>query len=350
MHIHQLTLSHFRSHKHTQVQAENGPIALFGRNGAGKTNIIEAISLLSPGRGLRRASTAELSKSPDNIGWKLNAEVISDVNSNLIETSWTNTSSRNVKINGKLARQNDLAKLFRVVWLLPSMDRLWIEGADGRRKFLDRLTLSFFPKHADSVLNYDKAMRERNRLLREKITDSSWYKALERQMAQNGLLIQLNRIATLKKICTAQDKSTTMFPVAELSLLQTDNYIPTDEDEFIDALSENRHLDIMAGRTLIGPHRSDMKAIYKEKGIAVLPRFTDEGDFFTFADAEKNFSNTSVWEENTQEGDLLIFPANLRHMTYNTGHRWSLAGDVLLTNLDLNKEGGLTHPRYWKQF
>ena len=225
MHIHQLTLSHFRSHKHTQVQAENSPIAIFGRNGAGKTNIIEAISLLSPGRGLRRASTAELSKSPDNIGWKLTAEVISDVNSNLIETSWTNTSSRNVKINGKLARQNDLAKLFRVVWLLPSMDRLWIEGADGRRKFLDRLTLSFFPKHADSVLNYDKAMRERNRLLREKITDSGWYKALERQMAQNGLLIQLNRIATLKKICKAQDKSTTMFPVAELSLSQTDNYL-----------------------------------------------------------------------------------------------------------------------------
>ena len=118
MHIHQLTLSHFRSHKHTQIQAKNGPIALFGRNGAGKTNIIEAISLLSPGRGLRRASTAELSKSPENIGWKLNAEVISDVNFNLIETSWTNTSSRNVKINDKLARQNDLAKFFRVVWII----------------------------------------------------------------------------------------------------------------------------------------------------------------------------------------------------------------------------------------
>ena len=69
-----------------------------------------------------------------------------------------------------------------------------------------------------------------------------------------------------------------------------------------------------------------------------------------FADTKKNFFNTSVWEEHTQEGDLLIFPANLRHMTYNTGHRWSVAGDVLLTNIDLNKEGGLTHPKYWKQF
>ena len=276
MHIHQLTLSHFRSHKHTQVQAKNGPIALFGSNGAGKTNIIEAISLLSPGRGLRKASTSELSKTPDNIGWKLNAEVISNANSNSIETSWKNTSSRTVKINDKLARQNDLAKLLRVVWLLPSMDRLWMEGAESRRKFLDRLTLSFFPKHADYVLNYDKAMRERNRLLKEKMTDSGWYNALERQMAQNGLLIQFNRIATLKKICKAQDNSTTMFPVAELSLSQTDNCMPTDEDDFISILSKNRYRDIMAGRTLIGPHRSDIEAIYKEKGISAKDSSTGE--------------------------------------------------------------------------
>ena len=319
MHIHQLTLSHFRSHKHTQVQAENSPIAIFGRNGAGKTNIIEAISLLSPGRGLRRASTAELSKSPDNIGWKLTAEVISDVNSNLIETSWTNTSSRNVKINGKLARQNDLAKLFRVVWLLPSMYRLWIEGADGRRKFLDRLTLSFFPKHADSVLNYDKAMRERNRLLREKITDSGWYKALERQMAQNGLLIQLNRIATLKKICKAQDKSTTMFPVAELSLSQTDNYMLTDEDEFISVLSENRHLDIMAGRTLIGPHRSDMEAIYKEKGISAKDSSTGE-----------------------QKALLIsIILANARALKKELGHPPVMLLDEISAHLDVDRRAAL---------
>ena len=123
MHISQLTLSHFRSHKYTQFQVESGPVALFGSNGAGKTNLIEAISLLSPGKGIRRANTADLSKSPDNIGWKLNAEVVSGVSSNLIETSWETTSSRIVKINDKVVKQNDLAKVFRVVWLLPSMDR-----------------------------------------------------------------------------------------------------------------------------------------------------------------------------------------------------------------------------------
>ncbi len=250
MHISQLTLSHFRSHKYTQVQVESGPVALFGSNGAGKTNLIEAISLLSPGKGIRKANTADLSKSPDNIGWKLNAEVVSGVSSNLIETSWETTSSRIVKINDKVVKQNDLAKVFRVVWLLPSMDRLWLEGADGRRKFLDRLTLSFFPKHADCVLNYEKAMRERNRLLKEKMTDDVWYKALERQMAQNGLLIQSNRIAALKKISSAQENSTTTFPIAELSLSKTNGDLTTDEDEFVKALSENRQLDVMAGRTL----------------------------------------------------------------------------------------------------
>ncbi len=319
MHINQLTLSHFRSHKYTQVQAKNGPIALFGSNGVGKTNLIEAISLLSPGRGLRRASTPELSKSPDNIGWKLKAEVVSDANYSLIETSWKTTSSRTVKINDKPARQNDLAKLFRVVWLLPTMDRLWVEGADGRRKFLDRLTLSFFPKHADFVLNYDKAMRERNRLLKDKITDSGWYKALEKQMAQNGLLIQSNRIATLKKICTAQDNSTTIFPIAELFLSQTDNYIPTDEDEFISVLSENRHLDIMAGRTLIGPHRSDMEAVYKEKGISA--------------------KNCSTGEQKAMLISIIL--ANARALKLKLGHPPVLLLDEISAHLDIDRRAAL---------
>jgi DNA replication and repair protein RecF len=156
------------------------------------------------------------------------------------------------------------------------MDRLWIEGAEGRRKFLDRLTLSFFPKHADCVLKYEKAMRERNRLLKEKMTDGVWYKALESQMAKNGLLIQLNRKAALKKICASQNSSTTMFPAADLSLSHTDSDMPTDEGEFILSLSESRHLDILAGRTLIGPHRSDMEAIYLPKGIPAKDSSTGE--------------------------------------------------------------------------
>ncbi len=319
MHISQLTLSHFRSHKYTQVQVESGPVALFGGNGAGKTNLIEAISLLSPGKGIRKANTADLSKSPDNIGWKLNAEVVSGVSSNLIETSWETTSSRIVKINDKVVKQNDLAKVFRVVWLLPSMDRLWLEGADGRRKFLDRLTLSFFPKHADCVLNYEKAMRERNRLLKEKMTDDVWYKALERQMAQNGLLIQSNRIAALKKISSAQENSTTTFPVAELSLSKKNGDLTTDEDEYVKALSENRQLDIMAGRTLIGPHRSDMEATYKEKGISAKDSSTGE-----------------------QKAMLIsIVLANARALKLELGYPPVILLDEISAHLDIDRRGAL---------
>ena len=319
MHISQLTLSHFRSHKYTQVQVESGPVALFGSNGAGKTNLIEAISLLSPGKGLRKATTADLSKSPDNIGWKLNAEIVSGVSSNLVETSWKTTSSRIVKINDKVVKQNDLAKVFRVVWLLPSMDRLWLEGADGRRKFLDRLTLSFFPKHADCVLNYEKAMRERNRLLKEKMTDDVWYKALERQMAQNGLLIQSNRIAALKKISSAQENSTTTFPIAELSLSKTNGDLKTDEDEYVKALSENRQLDIMAGRTLIGPHRSDMEANYKEKGISAKDSSTGE-----------------------QKAMLIsIVLANARALKLELGYPPVILLDEISAHLDIDRRGAL---------
>ncbi len=319
MHISQLTLSHFRSHKYTQLQVESGPVALFGSNGAGKTNLVEAISLLSPGKGIRKANTADLSRSPDNIGWKVNAEVVSGVSSNLIETSWETTSSRIVKINDKVVKQNDLAKVFRVVWLLPSMDRLWLEGADGRRKFLDRLTLSFFPKHADCVLNYEKAMRERNRLLKEKMTDGVWYNALERQMAQNGLLIQSNRSATLKKISSAQENSTTTFPIAELSLSKANGDLTTDEDEFVKALSENRHLDIMAGRTLIGPHRSDMEATYKEKGISAKDSSTGE-----------------------QKAMLIsIVLANARALKLELGHPPVILLDEISAHLDIDRRGAL---------
>ena len=138
-------------------------------------------------------------------------------------------------------------------------------------------------------------------------------------MAQNGLLIQLNRIATLKKICKAQDKSTTMFPVAELSLSQTDNYMLTDEDEFISALSENRHLDIMAGRTLIGPHRSDMEAIYKEKGISA--------------------KDSSTGEQNAILISIIL--ANARALKKELGHPPVMLLDEISAHLDVDRRTAL---------
>ena len=143
-----LTLSHFRSHRVTRLALDGRPVALFGANGAGKTNVLEAVSLLSPGRGLRRAGMDELIRRPEALGWKVSALISNAGQVREVETSAEPGQSRSVRIDGKAQPQIALGRLARVVWLVPAMDRLWIEGAEGRRRFLDRMAMSFEPGHA----------------------------------------------------------------------------------------------------------------------------------------------------------------------------------------------------------
>lgn len=264
-----LTLSHFRSHKRAEISLDDRPITLFGSNGAGKTNILEAISMLSPGRGLRRAKIDEMARMPESVGWKINAELHSLGQVHEIETRFTGEGSRSVLIDGKTAPQIALARIARIVWLVPVMDRLWVEGAEGRRRFLDRLALSFEPKHAEVSLIYDKAMRERNRMLKDNITDPAWYGAVESQMAAAGSVIEQNRIATLDRIKASQDGAETSFPSAQMRLVDRDGNDPiVAQDDLKTAYSEGRSRDLAAGRTLAGPHRDDLEAIYTTKGTA----------------------------------------------------------------------------------
>ncbi|MDG2340134.1 MAG: AAA family ATPase, partial [Paracoccaceae bacterium] len=156
-----LKLSHFRSHRVSNVELDDRPIAIYGLNGAGKTNILEAVSMFSPGRGMRRAAAADMARRPEAVGWKLTGILNSMHQVHEIETWSENGAARQVKIDDKSASQIALGRVARVLWLVPSMDRLWIEGADGRRRFLDRIALSFEPRHAEASLAYEKAMRER---------------------------------------------------------------------------------------------------------------------------------------------------------------------------------------------
>ncbi|MFK5997959.1 MAG: AAA family ATPase, partial [Rhodobacterales bacterium] len=133
-----LTLSYFRSHQRVSIETDGRPIAIYGANGAGKTNILEAISLLSPGRGMRRATMDEMSRLPENMGWKISAVLESLGHLHEVETSYQGEGSRAVLIDAKAAPQLALGRLARIVWLVPVMDRLWVEGAEGRRRFLDR--------------------------------------------------------------------------------------------------------------------------------------------------------------------------------------------------------------------
>ncbi|SLN11302.1 DNA replication and repair protein RecF [Falsiruegeria litorea R37] len=272
----ELTISHFRSHKVARLSLDGRPIAIHGANGAGKTNILEAVSLFSPGRGMRRASAAEMTRRPEALGWKLQGVLDVQGQSHEIETWSDGGAARQVRVNGKAANQVALGQLSRVVWLVPSMDRLWIEGADGRRRFLDRMALSFDPGHAEASLLYEKAMRERNKLLKEQIRDDHWYVALERQMAEAGARIHQGRLSALELVRQAQERAQTAFPSADLELVQTEGAMPETEADLREALIESRFRDLAAGRTLVGPHRSDLYGVFAAKGVPAKDCSTGE--------------------------------------------------------------------------
>ena len=259
-----LNLSHFRSHQAARIEFDGRPVAIVGANGAGKTNILEAVSLLSPGRGMRRAATNEIARRPENIGWKISAGIHGFGAAHSIETWAEAGESRALRIDDKAAPQSALGRITRVLWLVPAMDRLWIEAAEGRRRFLDRMTLSFAPDHAEAVLAYEKAMRDRNRLLKDQVSDPHWYAALEAQMVQAGTQIEANRQLALARLAAAQDGAETLFPRADLALTGPEGEAAM--EDLAQALSQNRRRDMAAGRTLVGPHRADLTAVYVAKG------------------------------------------------------------------------------------
>ena len=271
-----LSMSHFRSHLSANAEFDGRPVAIFGDNGTGKTNVLEAISLFSPGRGLRRASAEDMARKPQSIGWKISGVIQSLGTTYEVDFTSENGGSRQVRIDEKATNQLALGRIARVLWLVPAMDRLWIEGAEGRRRFLDRVTLSFFPEHAEASLGYEKAMRERNRLLKDQVRDGHWYTALEGQMAATGAVIHSNRQRALALLEEAQAQAETAFPTAQLELTQTEAEMPETEEDLRAAFAESRFRDLAAGRSLVGPHRADLYGVFAAKGVPAAECSTGE--------------------------------------------------------------------------
>ena len=255
------------------IDCDARPLAIYGPNGAGKTNIIEAVSLLSPGRGLRRSSAEDMTRRPEALGWKITGLLNTPNQVHELEIWSEGGAARQTRIDGKASPQTALGRISRVLWLIPAMDRLWIEGAEGRRRFLDRMTLSFLPDHAEHALAYDKAMRERNRLLKDMVREPSWYTALEMRMAEAGAAIHSGRLHALAAIESAQKQTETAFPAAHLTL-QCE--MPSEPQELRAALADNRTRDLAAGRTLIGPHRADLYGVFAAKGVPATDCSTGE--------------------------------------------------------------------------
>jgi len=264
----ELTLSHFRSHLDTRIILDGRPVAIFGLNGAGKTNILEAISLLSPGRGMRGSKVGDMVRYPEEIGWKISTVLKTSNLTHKVEIRTGPNLNRLTSIDGKVTSQLALGELVKIIWLTPNMDRLWVDGPEVRRRFVDRITHSFIPRHAQEILSYEKAMRERNRLLKEASRNLDWYRAVESQMAVAGTKIIENRNTALEKLSISMKISQTSFPVADLSLINEEkdlNFFSA--DQFKEVLEIKRSKDLYLGRTSVGPHKTDLKVQYKEKGI-----------------------------------------------------------------------------------
>jgi DNA replication and repair protein RecF len=290
-------LAQYRSYDLCSLETGGASVALHGPNGAGKTNILEAVSMLVPGRGLRRAGGDEVARRPAAIGWRVRATVATPTGVIEIATGAEGgeATRRTVEIDGKPATQTALGEHVRMVWLTPSMDRLWLEGAGDRRRFLDRIALGFDPRHAETSLTYEKAMRARNRLLREPGWDDAWLGGLEAQMARSGAWIARARADSLIRLIAAQNDhrigGKSLFPRAELAILgdmeirfsqalgagdDLDSLEVEQAAELSRSLASSRVRDAAAGRTLSGPHRSDLTAVYAAKEMPAAACSTGE--------------------------------------------------------------------------
>jgi DNA replication and repair protein RecF len=273
-----LRLTDFRNHAALDIRPEGATVVLTGENGAGKTNLLEAISLLAPGRGLRRAPYEEMARAGGTSGFAVHAVLDGPFGEAEIGTgvalSGETGGSRRVRINGATARTSEvLLEWIRVVWLTPAMDALFTGPAADRRRFLDRLVLAMDPNHGARALAYEKAMRGRNRLLAEDRRDDRWFEAIEAQMAEAGVAIAAARLELVRLLSSAIDRMPAdgPFPQADVMLagrLEESLAVTTAtdaEEAFRSALAEGRARDRAARRTLEGPHRSDLAVAHRPK-------------------------------------------------------------------------------------
>lgn len=268
-----LVLTDFRNHADLALTPSAGFVVLTGENGAGKTNVLEAVSLLAPGRGLRRAGLSAMARQGGKGGFGVAATIEGDVE---IATGALPSAPerRVVRVQGAAASANALADWLSVLWLTPAMDRLFVEPASERRRFLDRLVLALAPAHGMHATRYDAAMRERNRLLAsDGPVDPDWLSALEARMVEHGAAVDAARVTAVAALDQRlEEVPDSVFARAALALEGE----AVDPAGFAHALAMGRRRDAAAGRTLVGPHRADLSVTHVAKGQAAALCSTGE--------------------------------------------------------------------------
>ncbi len=290
-HVRRLTLTNFRSYHAASLDVDGSLVVLTGPNGAGKTNLIEAISFLTPGRGLRRATFEEVAFAEGDGSWAVSAEIEGMLG---LATLGTGVEPRTTDEEAARTRQCRIdrepigsaaafADHLRITWLTPAMDQLFAGPASERRRFLDRLVLTVDAEHSSRVNALERALRSRNRLLEEPRPDPHWLDAIEHETAELAVAVAALRAETVRRLQDAlAERRDQAFPSAEIALdgwieaLVLNQPAVEIEDRYRTVLKDNRARDAAAGRTLDGPHLTDLAVIYPPKGIPAADASTGE--------------------------------------------------------------------------
>lgn len=287
-----LTLANYRSYHAASMTVSGRLVVLVGANGAGKTNLLEAISFFAPGRGLRRATLEEVAFAEGDGSWAVSAEIEGALGLVALgtgiepPTDGDAAAQRKCRIDREpVASVAAFADHVRVVWLVPAMDSLFGGPAGERRRFLDRLVLAVDAVHGSRVNALERSLRSRNRLLERPNPDSHWLDATEHETAELAVAVAAARAESVRRLSAALAAgrmSDAVFPSAEIAIdgwmeaLVLSHPAIEVEDRYRAVLKENRARDAAAGRTLDGPHLSDLRVVYEPKGIAARDASTGE--------------------------------------------------------------------------
>jgi DNA replication and repair protein RecF len=336
--IRRLTLTNFRSYHAASLTIEGGPVVLIGPNGAGKTNLLEAISFFAPGRGLRRAMLEEVALSEtdgESAGestrsWAVSAEVEGELGLVTLGTGIESPAADDATIvrlcridREPVASAAPLADHVRITWLVPAMDGLFVGPASERRRFLDRLVLAVDAQHASRVNALERALRSRNRLLENADPDRHWLDATEHETAELAVAVAAARSETVRRLAgalAARRDPSAAFPSAEIGLdgwmeaLVLNHPATEVEDRYRALLRDNRARDAAAGRTLDGPHLTDLTVVYEPKGIAARDASTGEQKALLIGLV---LAHTSLIAEMTGFAPVLLLDEVVAHLDPN---------------------------------
>ncbi len=288
--IHRLTLTHFRNYRSGSLTAQGDMVVLVGPNGAGKTNCLEAISFLAPGRGLRRATLEDVADNQGDGSWAVSAEVegalgLATLGTGIDPPQGESSGGRRCRIDREpVASATAFGDHLRMVWLTPAMDGLFMGAASERRRFFDRLVLAIDSEHSSRVSALERSLRSRNRLLEVRNYDDHWCAAIERETAELAVAVAATRGQTAVKLAAmlrARGQASA-FPSAEVALDGwMENALLNEpatavEDRYRAMLRDNRVRDAAAGRTLDGPHLTDLQVVYAPKNMPARDASTGE--------------------------------------------------------------------------